>query len=183
MRLQHFALLAMLIALSTSVREADPDPTSDPDEAGFVPLFDGKSLSGWHPHLGVPKAHIGGKWYVKDGLLTGDQDENQGGGFLVTDKKYENFILRFDIEQDYPTDTGIFIRMGEDGKSHQVTLDNRPGGQIGSIYLPWTQSRVLENPGGEKFFRQGAWNKAELRVEGEPSRIRFWLNGDLVTDL
>ena len=141
------------------------------------------SLSGWHPHLGVPKAHIGGKWCVKDGLLTGDQDENQGGGFLVTDKKYENFVLRFDIEQDYPTDTGIFVRMGEDGKSHQITLDNRPGGQIGSIYLPWTQSRVLENPGGEKFFKQGAWNKAEVRVEGEPSRIRFWLNGDLVTDL
>ena len=27
-----------------------------------------------------------------------------------------------------------------------------------------------------------AWNKGEIRIEGEPSRIRFWLNGDLVQD-
>jgi hypothetical protein len=156
-----------------------PPPAKEED---FVSLFDGKTMTGWRPHLGVPKAHVGGKWVVKDGLLVGDQDEREGGGFLITEGIYGSFILRFDLQQDYPTDTGVFVRMGEDGKSHQITLDNRPEGQIGSIYLPWTQSRVLANPEGYKLFKQGEWNQAELRVEGEPSRIRFWLNGKLVTD-
>jgi len=151
-------------------------------EEGFVSLFDGETMNGWRPHLGVPKAHIGGKWEVRDGMLIGDQDENQGGGFLITDGKYENFILRFDLYQDYPTDTGIFVRMQEDGKSHQITFDNRPEGQIGSIYLPWTQRRVHDNLDGAKFFQQGAWNHVELRVEGEPSRIQLFINDAKVTD-
>lgn len=173
---------AALLTLLAGVPVAAADPKPMTPEEGFVSLFDGKTMTGWRPHLGVPEAHIGGKWIVKDGLLVGDQDEREGGGFLITDKKYKNFILRFDLEQDYPTDTGIFVRMGEDGKSHQITLDNRPEGQIGSIYLPWTQKRVIDNPEGYKLFKQGEWNRAELRVEGEPSRIRFWLNDKLVTD-
>ena len=151
-------------------------------EEGFLSLFDGETMKGWRPHLGVPKAHIGGKWEVRDGLLIGDQDENEGGGFLITDGQYENFILRLDLYQDYPTDTGIFVRMQEDGKSHQITFDNRPEGQIGSIYLPWTQRRVHDNFDGAKFFQQGAWNHVELRVEGEPSHIQLFINDAKVTD-
>lgn len=151
-------------------------------EDKFITLFDGKSLAGWRPHLSVPKAHVGGKWMVRDGLLVGDQDENEGGGFLITDKLYRDFILRFQLAQDYPTDTGIFVRMGEDGKSHQVTFDNRPEGQIGAIYLPWTQKLVHPSPDGAKSFKQGAWNNIEIKVEGEPARIQLRLNGQLITD-
>jgi len=170
---------ALLIAALPPAFAADAPMLPD---AGFTSLFDGKTMTGWRPHLSVPKAHVGGKWIVRDGLLVGDQDENEGGGFLITEGQYQDFILRFDLAQDYPTDTGVFVRMGDDGKSHQITLDNRPEGQIGSIYLPWTQKRVLDNPEGFKAFQQGAWNQVEIRVEGEPSRIRLWLNGNLVTD-
>ena len=173
------ALVLSALTLVGTTRAVEPSAVS---EEGFVSLFDGKTLTGWRPHLGVPKAHVGGKWIVKDGLLVGDQDENEGGGFLITDGKYDNFILKFDLAQDYPTDTGIFVRMQEDGKSHQITFDNRPEGQIGSIYLPWTQRRVHDSPAGDKFFKQGEWNQVELRVEGEPSHIQLFLNGDLVTD-
>ncbi|SFI29561.1 3-keto-disaccharide hydrolase [Planctomicrobium piriforme] len=177
--LSAFALLAM----SASPLSHAAERQGSAPEADFVSLFDGQTMTGWKPHLTVPKAHVGGKWYVKDGLLYGDQDENEGGGFLITEGEYDDFILRFDLFQDYPTDTGIFVRMGEDGKSHQITLDNRPGGQIGSVYLPWTQARVLDNPEGYKAFKQGKWNTVEIRVEGEPSHIQFWLNGVKVTDL
>ena len=72
--------------------------------------------------------------------------------------------------------------MGETGKSHQVTLDNREGGQIGAIYLPWTQDMVKENHEGEEHFTSSEWQDVEIRIEGEPARIQFRLNGHLVTD-
>ncbi len=67
MHLLKVCLFAAVMTVATSIVAAEPNAVPDGDEAGFVPLFDGKSLSGWHPHLGVPKAHIGGKWSVKDG--------------------------------------------------------------------------------------------------------------------
>lgn len=151
-------------------------------EKGFVSLFDGKTTDGWWRQDKVPKFHVGGKWEVVDGVLVGQQDPPGKGGFFATKEQYDNFVFRCEINLDYPSDTGIFLRMGDDGLSHQVTLDNRPDGQFGKIYLPWTQSMVHDSPDGIKHFKQKQWNDVKVRIEGEPSRIRFWLNGDLVTD-
>ncbi len=142
-------LLAPTIGLAAEP-EAAPSATV---EEGFLPLFDGKTLDGWHPHTGVPAEHVGGRWVVRDGAIVGDQDPPGRGGFLVTDRTFKDVILRLDVKVDYPVDSGIFLRMGEDGKSHQVTLDHRPKGDIGGIYLPWTQSTVFKNPAGVKALR------------------------------
>lgn len=160
--------------------EAPKKPTAS--EEGFVSLFDGKTLDGWWSHTGVPTFHVGGKWEVVDGILIGQQDPPDKGGFLATKGKYDDFEIRLEVNMDYPSDSGVFLRMGEDGKSHQVTLDNRPDGQFGKIYLPWTQAMVHESPDGIKSFKQKEWNDVVIRIEGEPARIQFWLNGNLVTD-
>ena len=160
--------------------ETEPEPAES--ESGFVSLFDGESLDGWKRHEGLPGDNVGGKWEVIEGAIAGDQDPPGLGGFLITTGTYGDFVLRLETKLDYPVDSGIFLRVGEDGKSHQVTLDNRPDGDIGAIYLPWTQSMVLANPEGAKHFRSGEWNDVEIRIEGEPSRIQFRLNGELVTD-
>lgn len=177
-RLFIWALLMTLAPLPTYAAD---DVAAD-EEHGFVPLFDGETLDGWWPHTGVPKFHVGGKWEVVDGLLVGQQDPPGKGGFLATKQKFQDFVIRLEVNMDYPSDSGVFLRMGEDGKSHQVTLDNRPDGQFGRIYLPWTQASVHDSPEGVKSFKQDAWNDVEIRIEGEPARIRFWLNGALVTD-
>lgn len=151
-------------------------------EEGFVSLFDGKTLKGWKKHMGLPADNRGGKWEVIDGAIAGDQDPPGGGGFLITEGQYGDFILRLEARIDWPVDSGIFLRVGEDGKSHQVTLDNRPDGDIGAIYLPWTQAMVRRNPEGKNYFKQKEWNDLEIRIEGEPARIQFKLNGQPVTD-
>lgn len=173
------------IILSRHIHSAEPPAQNAKPAAsdeGFVSLFDGKTLDGWWLHTGVPKFHVGGKWEVVDGVLEGQQDPPGKGGFLATKEKYGDFVIRLELKMDQPSDSGVFLRMGDDGKSHQVTLDNRPDGQFGGIYLPWTQAGVHQSPDGVKSFKQGAWNDVEIRIEGEPARIRFWLNGDLVTD-
>ncbi len=184
--IQAWLLIAFMIIPLDSFAES-PNQGLAPSEkeaaeVGFVSLFDGKTLDGWWKHNKVPKFHVGGKWEVVDGVIVGDQDPPGKGGFLATKEKYSDFVIRFELNMDYPSDSGVFVRMGDDGKSHQVTLDNRPGGDFGAIYLPWTQDSVLKNPEGVKAFRQKEWNDVEVRIEGEPSRIRFRLNGQLVTD-
>src|SRR5690606_27210285 len=115
-------------------------------DSGFISLFDGETLEGWSRHEDLPEEQPGGKWEVVDGAIVGDQDPPGHGGFLVTDGEYGEFELALETRLDYPVDSGVFLRVGPDGKSHQVTLDYRENGDIGAIYLPWTQGGVQANP-------------------------------------
>lgn len=154
-----------------------------PDTTEWISLFDGESLEGWHVHDGLPGELLtGGDWSVQNGAIVGTQGPPGHGGFLVTDRTFSDFEIRLETNLDYPSDSGIFLRVGPEGKSHQVTLDYRPDGSIGAIYLPWTQGMVHESSGGEKLFEKNAWNDVRVRIEGEPARIRVWLNDSLVTD-
>ena len=180
-----FCLVIFPAVLFACTAEVSHRETSQPEgsrEEGFVSIFDGKTLEGWKRHDGLPEDNIGGRWQVIDGAIAGDQDPPGRGGLFITTRKYRDYILRLEVNIDYPVDSGIFLRVGETGKSHQVTLDNREGGQIGSIYLPWTQGMVKENHEGEEHFTSSEWQDVEIRIEGEPARIQFRLNGHLVTD-
>ena len=54
----------------------------------FVPLFDGKTLDGWH-------ALPGGKWEVRDGTIVGTSPKSERRhGLLATDKTYGDFTVR-----------------------------------------------------------------------------------------
>jgi Domain of Unknown Function (DUF1080) len=165
-------LLAGPAVLHTSAQAPTPS----------VSIFDGTTLNGWHKPKGVPAEYRGGKWEIVDGTLVGDQDPPGVGGFLVTDKIYRDFIIEFDIQLGTPADSGVFLRMGEDGKNHQLTLDNDKGQKFGDVYLSWGRGTVHEAPEGKKHFRQDAWNTVKIRIQGEPARIQFWLNGLSVTD-
>lgn len=154
-----------------------------PDEEGFVPLFDGKTLAGWTQHDGMPPLHLFGKWTVEDGQLVGAQDPPGKGGLLWVERPFKDFILRLQVKLVYPMDTGIFVRVGPDGRSHQITLDYRPGSDVGAIFIPFVRhGYVQRNPEGARLIRPEAWNDVEVRIEGEPARIRVRLNGHFLTD-
>jgi hypothetical protein len=63
-------------------------PTARAAEEGFKPLFDGKTLSGWHGD--------GQHWTVADGVIVGSTDATpiRKNNFLSTEKSYANFVLR-----------------------------------------------------------------------------------------
>ncbi len=153
------------------------------EDEGFRPLFNGKNLDGWRPHDGMPPIHQAGKWWVEEGVLHGAQEPAGKGGLLWHEGPFTNFVLKLDAQLSYPMDSGVFLRVGPDGRSHQVNLDYRPGGDIGAIFIPFIgHAHVYRNPEGAKLFRNEAWNELTIRMEGEPARIRVWLNGRLLTD-
>ncbi len=174
--------MASWFGCTAEISHQETGHPAGPSEPGFVSIFDGKTLEGWKPHDGLPEDNIGGRWEVIDGAIAGEQDPPGKGGLFTTTRKYRDYILRLEVNIDYPVDSGVFLRVGETGRSHQVTLDNREGGQIGSIYLPWTQGGVMDNREGMKQFTSNEWQDVEIRIEGEPARIQFRLNGNLVTD-
>lgn len=155
---------------------------NDKAPKGFTSLFNGKDLTGWKRHENLPDHGIAGKWYVEEGAIVGIQDPPGQGGLLTTEQKFQDFELLLETKIDWPFDSGVFLRVGTDGKSHQVTLDYNPGGQIGGIYCPWTQGFVHQNPDGVNFFKKDQWNQLRIIIQGEPARIRVWLNSTAITD-
>ena len=143
------------------------DPASAQAPKPSVAIFDGKTLSGWHKPQGVPADYRGGKWDVVDGTLVGDQDPPGMGGLLGTDRIYHDYIIELDVSLDKPADSGVFLRMGEDGKNHQLTLDNDQSKKFGDVYLSWGRGTVHEAPESKKHFRQGAWNTVKIQIQGE----------------
>src|SRR4029079_6692285 len=76
-----------------------PGADAQTKDAGFVPLFDGKTLKGWHVsgktgHSRASKNQTGGRWVVENGAIVGSQDIPGNGGNVITDKPYGNLRVR-----------------------------------------------------------------------------------------
>ena len=177
----HLKLAACAAVLLTSAGCIRQTGLNQPPK-GFESLFNGRDLTGWKRHDNLPDHGLAGKWTVEQGAIVGIQDPPGQGGFLTTSHTFRDFELRLETKIDWPFDSGVFLRVGPDGKSHQVMLDYRPGGEIGAIYCPWTHGFVHHCPDGKQYFKRGEWNKLRIMCEGEPARIRVWLNGTLITD-
>jgi hypothetical protein len=131
------------------------------DDEGFVSLFDGNSLTGWHPapriygtlypggpHLldvfdqrGIarpvePEKHPA-VWHVENGYIVGEQEEPGCGygGYLVSDDTFADFELVLEARPDWPADTGIMLRRKRDSwEGFQVLLDHRESGGIAGFF-------------------------------------------------
>jgi len=84
-------------------------------EAGFVSIFDGQSLKGWHVsaktgHSGASKHQTGGKWVVEDGAIIGSQDIPGNGGIIITDEQFGDFEVALEMRNDFGPDSGLFLR-------------------------------------------------------------------------
>ncbi len=141
--------------------EAKPPATEDlrqeagaADAEGWITLFNGKNLEGWHKNPEKIGHGTGGHWHVEpDGVLAGEQDPpgSGNGGILLTDRKFGDFELSLDIKPSWGVDSGIFIRGNDKGQCMQMTVDYYDGGNIGHFY-------------GEQ---TGAWVPRAFSIQGE----------------
>lgn len=145
--------------LPISNQNNNTDQTSE-----FTPLFNGKDLTGWT----LKRANRNG-YHVENGKLV---CPSNGGGFLFTDKQYDNFILRFDFKLSKGANNGIAIRCpmvdqrpAYEGLEIQV-LDNKgypkklkPTQYHGSVYDVIPAKKGALKPAGE-------WNHEEIICRG-----------------
>lgn len=107
------------------------------DANGWIELFDGKSLRGWHKNPQKIGHGTGGIWTVTaDGELTGEQDPpgSGNGGILLTDQKFGDFELSLEMKPSWGIDSGVFLRANDKGECIQMTVDYYDGGNIGQLY-------------------------------------------------
>lgn len=73
-----------------------PAAAPPPAAGGFVPLFNGKDRTGWSVEGGITE-----QWTVEGGTLVGRSHDRSTHNYLLTDKEYANFALRFDFHASF----------------------------------------------------------------------------------
>jgi hypothetical protein len=128
-----FAAVTCALIFSASSIAAEPQADAD----GWIVLFDGKSLDGWHKNPEKIGHGTGGHWSVEPGgVLAGEQDPpgSGNGGILLTDRKFGNFELSIEMKPNWGSDSGIFLRSTDQGQCFQVLVDYYNRGNVGHFY-------------------------------------------------
>lgn len=140
-------------------------------------LFNGKDLTGWTVH-GTEK------WYVEGGELICESGPDKQYGYLVTNKKYKNFILELDFKQEADGNSGVFIRSSVEGTKvsgwqvEVAPLNLHTGGIYESYGRGWLIKPAADK---EKALKPEQWNHMKIRAEG--GKITTWLNGVQMVEL
>jgi hypothetical protein len=136
--------------LSASLSQLSAFAQSEPapSEEGFTPLFDGKTLEGWHTNRQRIGHGTGGHWAVEDGTITGEQGPPGNGGMLMTDREFADSDLMLELNPDWGMDSGVFLRANSKGVCFQVYVDYHDHGNVGWISTETTggQKRMIIRP-------------------------------------
>jgi len=171
-------LVAVLCACTSRAEEQKPaappaEKSAQPPEEGFVPLFNGKDLTGWEGDTKL--------WIVENGMLVGRSPGIKYNDFLATNKTYGDFILRYQIRLvDGKGNTGVQFRSARVPDSHEVAgyqADFAPG-WWGKLYDEARRKKVLAGPSNEeglKIVKPGDWNDYEVQAAG--NKITLTVNG------
>lgn len=165
---------------------------------GFVSIFNGKDLNGWHgrPHFSPYKlaemadeereaklaewqADAEKHWTIEDGELVNDGH----GAYMVTNKDYRDYELHLEYKTVARADSGIYLKATpqvqiwdytDEGK-FKLGADKGSGGLWNnSAGAPGKDPLVLaDKPFGE-------WNSVRILQVG--ARTTVWLNDRLVVD-
>lgn len=167
-------LLLTLFALSLAAVRAD-EPKSPPE--GFKPLFNGKNLDGWQA---TGKKDVWGADKETGVLFVA----GGGGGYLMTEKEYGDFELRFEYKMPKNANSGVALRSPLKGDPAYVGMEiqliddiNWKGLQTwqhtGSIYNVVAASQL-------PFKGPDVWN--EMRIVCKGRHVTIAVNGKTVVD-
>ena len=166
--------------------------------ADWQPLFDGKTLGGWHSpgnsqqgstqsvdgHLpqrgshpqpcttsGAKKAlweKAAAHWEAMKGALRAC---DSGPGYLTSDRSFKNFALSVEFKAVRDANSGVFIR---DGYEVQIWTDQAAGYNTGAIVGVAKTAKHYD-------FKADQWNSFLITAEGD--HITVLLNGEKTLDI
>jgi HEAT repeat protein len=163
-----------------------------PKDAGFVPMFNGKDLTGWKGLVENPVARakmskdelaqkqkavdatIGESWTVKDGMIV----FNGKGNNLCSVKDYADFEMWVDWRITKDGDSGLYLRGTPqvqiwDTTRHDVGAQVGSGGLYNNQKNPAKPTQVADNLVND-------WNTFYIKMVGEKVTVK--LNGITVVD-
>ncbi len=154
-------------------------------EQGWVLLFDGETLDGWHLY-NKPDSTRFSAWEVRNGtLFCNATNENRVFGDLTTDREYEDYELVFDWKMAVRGNGGVFINVQESpqykatyqtGPEYQLlepthSDTNTPLKRAGCLWGISPQRNPVEVHNTEQ------WNTSKITQRN--GKVEFYLNGKL----
>lgn len=146
-------------------------------EAGFTPLFDGRTLAGWSIVDGPQSA-----FYADAGAIVA----HETSGFpawLRSEKEYENFDLRLEFFLQGWMDGGLLLHAPLHGRPTWAGMQIKIFHQIDKEPQTNSMGAILgaAAPKLVNVRSKGEWNS--MRVLMDWPRLQVWVNGALVQDL
>jgi hypothetical protein len=166
------ACLGCLLCALDAAARAD-----EPADVGFVPLFNGKNLSGWQTT---------GNWVYEPGGVVALKPKSRRRrlfpdhkSFLWTNGTHDDFVLDLEFRVGRDGSSGVFLRSTSSRRYIQVqirdshgqrSLGDRTAGAVVGVAAP---SKNMAKPAGQ-------WNRMIITCDGD--RIQVDLNGEEVID-
>jgi hypothetical protein len=150
-------------------------------EDGFVPLFNGKDLTGWQTT---------GNWVLEEGVdvtlkpRKGESGWQRYNDYIATTRTYRDFVLDLEFKFEAKGNSGVFLRVG-DLKDHvnsgmEVQILDTHGKEnvghhdCGGLIKTQGPSKNMVKPAGE-------WNRYTITMKG--NQLTVVLNGEQILDL
>jgi 3-keto-disaccharide hydrolase len=178
-----------------------PNTLSPQERAqGWLLLFDGKTLTGWHASVPAQAAGASGPapspqpgqvgvgnacsqsgataagashWEIVDGTLTPCGEPT---GYLTSDRSFRNFALSIEFKCAADTNSGVFVRSPQETGGYEVQIwRQQPAGyNTGAIVGTAKTAR-------EHSFRAEQWNRYQITADGDHLVVE--LNGETTLDI
>jgi hypothetical protein len=187
MNKRYLIFVLAIAACTTSKRMSmQSDNQAAAKDDGWITLFDGKSINGWHIY---GKPGTSGSWQLENGALHLVKKEGQGeGGDLITDNEFANFKLKLDWKIAPKGNSGIIFYVNEDAAKFPNTYNTGPEMQVLDNGTPTKpghpDARLYTHRAGDLYDLlaskdaakpAGEWNQVE--VVSDKGKLDFYMNG------
>jgi Domain of Unknown Function (DUF1080) len=188
MKTQFKLLLLLPLAIAASLAfTVFKTKAPAPKRVGWVTIFDGKTLNGWH---GYNKTGPVTSWEVKDGALVClGTAKDAAGGDIVSDKQYANFELKWEWKVDKGSNSGVMYHVQEGSKYHSPYETGPEYQIIDDVTFPehlenWQKTGAdyaMYTPNDQKVLNPvGQWNVS--RIVFDKGHVEHWLNGKKIVE-
>ena len=104
------AMAAAAVAFVSCGGQKPNELTAQEQQDGWQLLFDGQTLSGWRDYNGT---ELTGPWTVVDGAIEAEGQGGDASGYIVTDKEYANFDLKWEWKISKGGNSGMLYHVVE----------------------------------------------------------------------
>ncbi len=174
--------LSLLFALCILNSNAQSKPAKS-SETGWIQLFNGKNLNGWHSYL---EKTPGKAWQVQNGTIFLNKNSKsvyKDYADLVTDDEYENFDLKLEWKMEPCANSGVMFYVHE-SPEFKNTYESGPEMQIADLACD-DDGRILKCRAGDLYDliaadtewvkKGGQWNQYEIISKN--GHLEFIQNG------
>jgi len=156
-------VLALVACLGLAANHLLADECGETPQT-WKPLWDGKTLGGWHKQGG-------GEWAIKDGMIVGTNVKaERRHGHLISDKVFDDFTVRL-VYKSLKGNSGFYFRVqlappyGVKGFQAEIDPRSNPGGLYETAGRAWVARPTAEVI--KKCFKPGDWNQMTVSAHGK----------------